>query len=218
MIGMVLVTHGHLAEEFRAALEHVVGPQKNLATVCIGPDDDIEHRRDDLRRAIESVDTGDGVVLLTDMFGSTPCNLALSLLTPHRVEALCGINLPMLVKLAKNRDHQPLPELVSLAEEAGRKYITAAHAPPGAEVKNPDAPACSTPACCAPAANGTPLSPAGEQAARGEIPGGQISGGEILPDQIPGQDPSKAPAGSPAGLAAPPSPPAPEVAPRAARG
>jgi|BEDMetMinimDraft_2_1075160.scaffolds.fasta_scaffold03028_3 PTS system mannose-specific IIA component len=129
MIGMVLVTHGHLAEEFRAALEHVVGPQKNLATVCIGPDDDLEHRRDDLREAIESVDTGDGVVVLTDMYGSTPCNLALSLLTPHRVEALCGINLPMLVKLAKNRDHQPLSELVSLAEEAGRKYITAAHAP-----------------------------------------------------------------------------------------
>ncbi len=126
MIGMVLVTHGRLAEEFRAAMEHVVGPQKNVATICIGPDDDMEHCRGDIRHAIEAVDQGDGVVMLTDMFGSTPCNLALSMLDRQRLEVLSGMNLPMLVKLAQFRDQKPLAELVAGAQEAGRKYITAA--------------------------------------------------------------------------------------------
>ena len=100
MIGMVLVTHGALAEEFRAALEHVVGAQKNLATICIGPDDDMEKRREDIVDAIVKVDTGDGVALLTDMFGGTPSNLAISLLEKDKVEVVAGINLPMLIKLA----------------------------------------------------------------------------------------------------------------------
>jgi PTS system mannose-specific IIA component len=142
MIGLVLVTHGRLAEEFRAAMEHVVGPQKNVATICIGPDDDMEHCRGDIRHAIETVDQGDGVVMLTDMFGSTPCNLALSMLDRQRLEVLSGMNLPMLVKLAQLRDQQPLPELVVGAQEAGRKYITAApHATLAAVAPVPAVPA-----------------------------------------------------------------------------
>lgn len=125
MIGLVLVTHGRLAEEFRAAMEHVVGPQKNVATICIGPDDDMEHCRGDIRHAVETVDSGDGVVMLTDMLGSTPCNLARSMLNHQRLEVLSGVNLPMLVKLAKLRDGYPLSELVVKVQEAGRKYITA---------------------------------------------------------------------------------------------
>jgi PTS system mannose-specific IIA component len=125
MIGLVLVTHGRLAEEFRAAMEHVVGPQKNVATICIGPDDDMEHCRGDIRHAVEAVDSGDGVVMLTDMLGSTPCNLCRSMLDHRRLEVLSGVNLPMLVKLAKMRDGHPLSELVASAQEAGRKYIAA---------------------------------------------------------------------------------------------
>jgi len=126
MIGMVLVTHGRLAEELRAALEHVVGEQRNVATVCIGPDDDIENRRADIRHCIERVDTGDGVVLLTDMFGGTPSNLAISMMERKGVEVLAGVNLPMLVKLAKVRSNEPLAVAVDCAQEAGRKYIASA--------------------------------------------------------------------------------------------
>ncbi len=126
MIGMVLVTHGRLAEELRLAMEHVVGAQNNVATVCIGPDDDIERRRADIQRSIESVDRGDGVVLLTDMFGGTPSNLAISLMDRKGVEVIAGVNLPMLVKIAKVRATQPLSEVVECAQTAGRKYIAAA--------------------------------------------------------------------------------------------
>ena len=126
MIGMVLVTHGALAEEFRAALEHVVGAQKNLATICIGPDDDMEKRREDIVDAIVKVDTGDGVALLTDMFGGTPSNLAISLLEKDKVEVVAGINLPMLIKLASIRDSEPLNVAVLEARGAARKYISVA--------------------------------------------------------------------------------------------
>ena len=126
MIGMVLVTHGALAEEFRAALEHVVGAQKNLATICIGPDDDMEKRREDIVDAIVKVDTGDGVALLTDMFGGTPSNLAISLLEKDKVEVVAGINLPMLIKLASIRDNEPLNIAVLEARDAARKYISVA--------------------------------------------------------------------------------------------
>ena len=126
MIGMVLVTHGRLAEELRLAMEHVVGAQNNVATVCIGPDDDIERRRADIQHSIESVDRGDGVVLLTDMFGGTPSNLAISLMDRKGVEVIAGVNLPMLVKIAKVRATQPLSEVVECAQTAGRKYIAAA--------------------------------------------------------------------------------------------
>jgi len=126
MIGLVLVTHGRLAVEFRAALEHVVGPQRQLETVTIGPDDDVEQRRRDIIEAVQKVDTGDGVAILTDMFGGTPSNLALSVMGRPNVEVIAGINLPMLIKLAKVRDVCPLPQVVTQAQEAGRKYITIA--------------------------------------------------------------------------------------------
>jgi len=126
MIGLVLVTHGRLAVEFRSALEHVVGPQTQFETVTIGPDDDVEQRRRDIIDAVQRVDTGDGVAILTDMFGGTPSNLAISCMSRPKVEVVAGINLPMLIKLAKVRDNYPLSQCVSAAQEAGRKYITIA--------------------------------------------------------------------------------------------
>src|ERR687894_3315234 len=126
MIGLVLVTHGRLAVEFRAALEHVVGPQRQLEAVTIGPDDDVEQRRRDIIEAVQRVDTGQGVAILTDMFGGTPSNLAISVMSRPKVEVLTGINLPMLIKLAKVRETCPLEQAVAAAQEAGRKYITIA--------------------------------------------------------------------------------------------
>ena len=126
MIGIVLVTHGRLAVEFRAALVHVVGEQQQIEAVMIGPDDDVERRRHDIIEAVKRVDSGDGVAILTDMFGGTPSNLSISVMNRPKVEVLAGINLPMLVKLAKVRDESPLAEAVAQAQEAGRKYITVA--------------------------------------------------------------------------------------------
>ena len=123
MIGMVLVTHGHLATEFRAALEHVVGPQKQLISISIGPEDDMERRRADILEAIHKADSGDGVVLLTDMFGGTPSNLAISVMNGGKVEVLAGVNLPMLIKLASVRDTASLEQAVLQAQDAGRKYV-----------------------------------------------------------------------------------------------
>ncbi len=123
MIGMVLVTHGELATQFRAALEHVVGPQQQVATISIGPEDDIERRRSDIIDAVSEVDTGAGVVLLTDMFGGTPSNLAISVMNGAHVEVVAGINLPMLIKLASVRDAASLEQAVIQAQDAGRKYI-----------------------------------------------------------------------------------------------
>ena len=126
MIGIVLVTHGRLAEEFVAAFEHVVGPQKGIATVCIGPDDNMEQRRQDIIDTIASVDDGDGVVLLTDMFGGTPSNLAISVMNETGVEVIAGANLPMLIQLAQLRESGSLADAVDQAQEAGRKYISVA--------------------------------------------------------------------------------------------
>src|SRR5437763_10781248 len=126
MIGLVIVTHGRLAIEFRAALEPVVGPQDQIEAITIGPDDDIEERRKDIIEAVRRVDSGEGVAILTDMFGGTPLNLAISVMSRPKVEVLAGINLPMLVKLAKVRDECPLAEAVAAAQEAGRKYVTIA--------------------------------------------------------------------------------------------
>ncbi|WP_342359477.1 PTS sugar transporter subunit IIA [Terrarubrum flagellatum] len=126
MIGMVLVTHGQLATEFRAALEHVVGPQNQLETIAIGPEDDMDSRRNDIMSAVKHVNTGDGVVLLTDMFGGTPSNLAISCMSGAKVEVVAGINLPMLIKLARVREDADLTEAVAQAQDAGRKYINVA--------------------------------------------------------------------------------------------
>lgn len=126
MIGMVLVTHGRLALEFRAALEHVVGPQSQIETITIGPDDDMDQRRRDIVEAVSRVDTGDGVVVLTDMFGGTPSNLALSVMNGGKTEVVAGINLPMLIKLASVRQDCGLDQAVVQAQDAGRKYINVA--------------------------------------------------------------------------------------------
>ena len=127
MIGVVLVTHGRLGAEFIEALEHVVGePQKNMAAVCIGPDDDMEKRRREIVDSVARADEGDGVVLLTDMFGGTPSNLAISVLDQGRVEVIAGVNLPMLIKLAGLRNSGSLATAVAEAQEAGRKYINVA--------------------------------------------------------------------------------------------
>lgn len=126
MIGLVFVTHGRLAEEFRAALEHVVGPQDKMETVSIGPDDDMEKRRKDILEAITRVDDDDGVILLTDMFGGTPSNLAISIMDSAKVEVIAGINLPMLIKLTSVREESDLQTSILAAQEAGRKYISIA--------------------------------------------------------------------------------------------
>lgn len=123
MIGMVIITHGNLAREFRAALEHVVGPQNQIAAIAITPDDDMEERREAILNAIKTVDSGDGIVLLTDMFGGTPSNLAISAMNGANVEVIAGVNLPMLIKLARVREESRLSEAAEEARKAGQKYI-----------------------------------------------------------------------------------------------
>lgn len=126
MIGMVLVTHGALAVEFKSALEHVVGPQELVETVAIGPEDDMEERRNDILRCIDAADDGGGVIILTDMFGGTPSNLAISVMQNRDVEVIAGVNLPMLVKLARIRGEVAIKKAVKDAADAGRKYINVA--------------------------------------------------------------------------------------------
>ena len=126
MIGLVLVTHGRLAEEFIAALEHVVGKQSTVAAISIGPEDDMERRRSDILSAVGQVDDGDGVVLMTDMFGGTPSNLAISIMSEAKVDVIAGVNLPMLIKFASIRETEPLAAAVASVQDAGRKYINVA--------------------------------------------------------------------------------------------
>ena len=126
MIGLVIVTHGNLALELRRAMEHVVGPQEHCDTVCIGPDDDMERRREDIRSAVNRVNQDAGVILLTDMFGGTPSNLAISMLDENRVEVLAGVNLPMLIKLSEARRSATLAEAAERAKDAGQRYIAIA--------------------------------------------------------------------------------------------
>jgi len=126
MIGLVLVTHGRLAHEFSAALEHILGRQEQMEAIVVSAHDDPELCRRAITEAVNRVDSGDGVVILTDMFGGTPSNLAISCMSRPKVDVLAGINLPMLVKLAKVRQDRPLPEAIDMAQEAGRKYVTIA--------------------------------------------------------------------------------------------
>lgn len=126
MIGLVLVTHGRLAEEFVAAMEHVVGAQQGVFPICIGADDDMEQRRAEIIDAVKKADSGSGVVLLTDMFGGTPSNLAISVMEQGKVEVIAGVNLPMLIKLASVRGSGSIAEVVEAAQESGRKYISVA--------------------------------------------------------------------------------------------
>jgi PTS system mannose-specific IIA component len=126
MIGLVLVTHGRLADEFLKAVEHVVGPQEAAAAICIGADDNMQMRRDDIIAAVARVDSGSGVIILTDMFGGTPSNLAISVMVQGRVEVLAGLNLPMLIKIARARSNDDLGAALKAGQEAGRKYINIA--------------------------------------------------------------------------------------------
>lgn len=126
MIGIVLVTHGRLADEFRSAVEHVMGPQEQMETISIEPQDNIDSRRLEIIAAVKRVNSGDGVAILTDMFGGTPSNLAISVMNEPHIEVVAGINLPMLVKLATVRGEMPLAEAVTQAQAAGRKYINIA--------------------------------------------------------------------------------------------
>ncbi|HIV77503.1 PTS sugar transporter subunit IIA [Sphingomonas yabuuchiae] len=126
MIGLVLVTHGRLADEFVTAMIHVVGPQERIATIAIGPEDDMEERRADIASAIATVDAGRGVIVLTDLFGGTPSNLAISLMERGRVEVIAGMNLPMLIRLGSARKSMQVVDAVAAAREAGRKYISVA--------------------------------------------------------------------------------------------
>jgi len=126
MIGLILVTHGRLAQEFLVAMEHVVGKQQSIETIAIGPNDDMEQRRADIANAIAKVDTGKGVIVLTDLFGGTPSNLAISLLDAGRVEVIAGVNLPMLIRLEGARRSMNVRDAVAAARDAGQKYISVA--------------------------------------------------------------------------------------------
>jgi PTS system mannose-specific IIA component len=126
MIGLVLVTHGRLAAEFVVAMEHVVGPQEQIASICIGAEDDMEARRNDIAAAIQNVDDGSGVIVLTDLFGGTPSNLAISLMKSEKIEVIAGVNLPMLIRLDGARRKMDVKAAVAAAREAGRKYISVA--------------------------------------------------------------------------------------------
>jgi mannose PTS system EIIA component len=126
MIGLILVTHGTLANEFVVAMEHVVGPQKQIATICIGPRDDMEQRRKEIAQSIKTVNSGEGVIILSDLFGGTPSNLSISLLDAGKVEVIAGVNLPMLIRLESARKNMSVTEAVAAARDAGRKYISVA--------------------------------------------------------------------------------------------
>jgi len=126
MIGIVLVTHGQLAEEFLSAMVHIVGEQNGIAAICIQPEDNMEKRRDDILKAVKKVEDGDGVILLTDMFGGTPSNLAISVMGEGEVEVIAGVNLPMLIQLARSRQTQTLESAANDAQDAGKKYISVA--------------------------------------------------------------------------------------------
>ncbi len=128
MIGLLLVSHGHLADEMKAAMEHVVGAQEAVETVCIFPNDDMERRREEIQQKLETVDKGDGVAVLTDMFGGTPSNLAISVMDRPDIEVIAGMNLPMLIKLAQIRGTHSLEDASVAAQDAGRKYINVASA------------------------------------------------------------------------------------------
>jgi len=128
MIGLVLVTHGNLAKEFVSVMEHIVGPQKQIAVVCMMPEDDMEMKRKEIIKRVKSVDSGKGVLILTDMFGGTPSNLAISFTKDKKIEVLAGVNLPMLIKLASVRDTENLQQTAASGQEAARKYINVASA------------------------------------------------------------------------------------------
>lgn len=126
MIGLVLVTHGNLALEFISAMQHVVGKQSQIEAVCIGPEDNMEERREEILKKAKATNSGKGTIVLTDMFGGTPSNLAISIMEKEPIEVIAGINLPMLIKLASLRKNSDIKTTANEAKEAGIKYITVA--------------------------------------------------------------------------------------------
>ena len=126
MIGMVIITHGNLALELKAAMEHVIGLQKNTEIISINPDDDLEIKKEDIAKSIKKVDSSSGIIIVTDMFGGTPSNLAITFLVPEKIEIISGVNLPMLVKIAELRDSKNLLEVIGAGKDAGQKYISIA--------------------------------------------------------------------------------------------
>ena len=126
MIGMVIITHGNLALELKAAMEHVVGLQKNTEIISINPDDDLETKKEDIAKSIKKIDNNSGIIILTDMFGGTPSNLAITFLIPEKIEIISGVNLPMLVKIVELRDSKNLLEVIGAGKDAGQKYISIA--------------------------------------------------------------------------------------------
>ena len=126
MIGMIIITHGNLALELRAAMEHVIGLQKNTEIISINPDDDLETKKEDIAKSIKKVDNNSGIIILTDMFGGTPSNLAITFLIPEKIEIISGVNLPMLVKIVELRDSKNLLEVIGAGKDAGQKYISIA--------------------------------------------------------------------------------------------
>jgi PTS system mannose-specific IIA component len=126
MIGLVIISHGQLAEEFRNAIVHVLGPQENIEVIGIASEEDTDAGRDDLVAAVERADQGAGVIVLSDMFGGTPSNLAISLLNRKNVEVIAGVNLPMLIKLVSIRSNVSVGQAVIEAQDAGKKYINVA--------------------------------------------------------------------------------------------
>lgn len=123
MIGLIIITHGNLAIELKSSLENIIGPQKDLETVCIGYDDDVDKRKEEVKELISKVDSGNGVILLTEMFGNTPSNLLISLIDENKIEMIGGINLPLLVKLGSLRENSSIEEVIHTSVEAGHKYI-----------------------------------------------------------------------------------------------
>ncbi|KAE9628912.1 PTS sugar transporter subunit IIA [Parasedimentitalea maritima] len=132
MIGIVIVAHGGLAREYLAAVEHVVGEQPSLKAISIGPDDDRDAKQQEICTAANTVDSGAGVVVVTDLFGGSPSNLSLRACAPNNRRILYGANLPLLIKLAKSR-HLPVADAVRQAMEAGKKYINSQNISPEGE-------------------------------------------------------------------------------------
>ena len=128
MIGVVIVSHSNISKEFLIALEHIVGKQENIVAISILPEDDVESKRQEIIKAVKKVNKDKGVIILTDMFGGTPSNLAISVMEEEKVEVVAGVNLPMLIKISSLRNECEIKELIKVSQESGRKYMNVASA------------------------------------------------------------------------------------------
>ncbi len=128
MIGVVLVSHANIAKEMLNVIEHIVGPQDKILAISIFPNDDMKKKRTEIVESVKKVESGKGVIVLTDMFGGTPSNLAISVMEDEKIEVVAGVNLPMLIKMMSVRDKKSIKELIKISQESGRKYINVASA------------------------------------------------------------------------------------------